>query len=159
MAPLPGLHEILRAAAPTERAGVPGVAVLDAALGRRDAGVQRVEDRVLEPLPRQLREEPLHGVHPRRRGRREVERPVGMARRHGQRPPRAAQRLYLRLLVHREHDGVVGRIDIKADNVADPDLEPRVARDLEASWSPAPILATVRFFNPGIHPGPGRRTG
>ena len=52
MTPPPGLHEILRAAAPPERAGVPGVAVLDAAPDRRDAGVQRVEDRVLEPLPR-----------------------------------------------------------------------------------------------------------
>ena len=59
MAPLPGLHEILRAAAPPERPRVPGVAVLDAALDRRDAGVQQVEDRVLEPLPRRPREEPL----------------------------------------------------------------------------------------------------
>ena len=69
MTPLLGLHEILRAAASPERAGVPGVVVLDAALDSRDAGVKRVEDRVLEPLPHQLREEPLHGIHPRRRGR------------------------------------------------------------------------------------------
>ena len=59
MTPLPGLHEILRAAAPTERAGVPGVAVFNVSPDRRDAGVERVEDRVLEPLPRKLREEPL----------------------------------------------------------------------------------------------------
>ena len=59
MTPLPGLHEILRAAAPPERPCVAGVAVLDAALDRRDAGVKRVEDRVPQPLPRQLREEPL----------------------------------------------------------------------------------------------------
>ncbi|MCY3984982.1 MAG: hypothetical protein OXE85_13835, partial [Roseovarius sp.] len=82
MTPLPGLHEILRAAAPTERAGVPGVVVLDVAPDRRNAGVQRVEDRILQPLTHQLREEPLHGVHhgthPGRRGRREVKRPVGM---------------------------------------------------------------------------------
>ena len=59
MAPLPGPREILRAAAPPERPGVPGVAVLDVSLDSRDAGVQRVKDRVLEPLPHQLREEPL----------------------------------------------------------------------------------------------------
>ena len=45
----------------------------------RDAGVKRVQDLVLQPLPRQLREEPLHGVHPQRRGqRRELEREVKM---------------------------------------------------------------------------------
>ena len=49
MAPLPGLREILRAAAPPERAGVPGVAVFNVSPDRRDAGVKRVEDRVLEP--------------------------------------------------------------------------------------------------------------
>ena len=208
--PFPRLHEILRAAAPTERPRVPGVVVLDVALNRRDAGVQRVKDRVLEPLPHQLREEPLHGVHPRRRGRREVKRPVGMAlqpladlgrpvgrhvvkddvhrgsgldplrdvveegeelrrgvpldrpaddlprgdvegrqkaggavppvvarsrlrmvRRHGQRRLRASQSLYLRLLVHREHYGVVWRIDMQARDIADPDLEPRVPGHLE----------------------------
>ena len=176
MTPLPGLHEILRAAAPPERPRVPGVAVFNVSLNRRDTGVQRVEDRVLEPVPRQLREEPLHGVnhgtHTGRRGWREVERPVGMAlkplvdlgrvvpldrppdnlprddvegrqkaggavppvvvrpdlgmvRRHGQRSLRSSQSLSPRLFVHREHDGVVGRVDIKADNVADLDLEPR----------------------------------
>ena len=184
MAPPPGLHKILRAAAPPERARVAGVAVLDAAPDRRDAGVQRVEDRVLQPPPRRPREEPLHGVHhgthTGRRGRREVKRPVGMVlqpladlgravpldrpthdlprgdvegrqkacgpvptvvvrpglgmvRRHRKRPPRASQSLYLRLLVHREHDGVVWRVDIKAHDIADLELEPRVARDLEAS--------------------------
>ena len=73
MAPLPGHRESLRAAVPPERPRVPGVAVPDAVLDRRDAGVERVEDRVLEPLPRRPREEPLHGVHhgthPGRRGR------------------------------------------------------------------------------------------
>ena len=49
MAPLPGPREILRAAAPPERPRVSGVAALDAGPGHRDAGVQRVEDRVLEP--------------------------------------------------------------------------------------------------------------
>ena len=176
MAPLPGLHEILRAAAPPERPRVAGVAVLDAALDRRYAGVQRVKDRVLEPLPHQLREEPLHGVHhgthTGRRGRREVERRVGMAlqplvhlgravpldrpthdlprgdvqgrqkaggavppvvvrsrlgmvRRHRKRPPRASRRLYLRLLVNGQHDGVVWRIDMQARDVAD--LESRTS--------------------------------
>ena len=56
-----------------------------------------------------------------------------MARRHGQRSPRASRRLSPRLLVHREHDGVVWRVDMQAHDIADLDLEPRVARDLEAS--------------------------
>ena len=59
MTPLPGLHEILRAAAPPERPCVAGVAVFNVSPDRRDAGVKRVEDRVPQPLPRQLREEPL----------------------------------------------------------------------------------------------------
>ena len=63
MAPPKGPRKILRAAAPPERARVPGVAVPDAAPDRRDAGIQRVEDRVLQPLPRRPREDPLHGVH------------------------------------------------------------------------------------------------
>ena len=54
-----------------------------------------------------------------------------MIRRHGQRPPRASQSLYLRLLVHREHYGVVGRVDIQAHDIADLELEPRVPGDLE----------------------------
>ena len=44
MAPPKGPRKILRAAAPPERARVPGVAVPDAAPDRRDAGIQRVED-------------------------------------------------------------------------------------------------------------------
>ncbi|MCY3984425.1 MAG: hypothetical protein OXE85_10980, partial [Roseovarius sp.] len=36
-----------RAAAPPERAGVAGVVVFNVSLDRRDAGVQRVKDRVL----------------------------------------------------------------------------------------------------------------
>ena len=47
-------------------------------LDRRDAFVERVEDRVLEPLPRELGEEPLDGVHPGSRGRSEVKRPIGV---------------------------------------------------------------------------------
>ena len=75
----PRLHEVFRIPAPTERAGVIGNVVLDVALGRRNAIVKRVEDRVLQPLPGQRREEPLHGVHPGRRGRGKVELPVGTA--------------------------------------------------------------------------------
>ena len=37
---------------------------------------------------------------------------------HGKRPLRPPQRLDLRLLVHREDDGVVGRVDIQAHHVA-----------------------------------------
>ena len=56
-----------------------GIVVRDASLDRRDAFVERVEDRILRPLPGQLREEPLDGVRPGRRGRGEAERPVGPA--------------------------------------------------------------------------------
>ena len=45
----------------------------DAAFGRRNALVNRIEDRMLESLPRKLREDPIDGVHPGGRGRREVE--------------------------------------------------------------------------------------
>ena len=38
-------------------------------LDGRDTRVKRVEDGILEPLPGQLGEEPLDGVHPGRRGR------------------------------------------------------------------------------------------
>ena len=79
MASFPRLHEVFRLPAPAERAGVIGVVVPDVALDRRNALVKRVEDSVLQPLPGQLREEPLHGVHPGRRGRGEVELPVGAA--------------------------------------------------------------------------------
>ncbi len=171
-----------------------GIVVRDAALDRRDAFVERVEDRILRPLPRQPREEPLDGVRPGRRGRGEAERPVGAALlpradlgrpvrrdvveddvhrvsgcdplgdRVGEgeellrampvdptlpvatsraasrqvvpcrlqscvrvqawpgftgrgllRPP---ERLYLRLLVYRKDDGMVGRVDAEADDVA-----------------------------------------
>ncbi len=61
--------------APAERTGV----VRDASLDRRDAFVERVEDRILRPLSGQPREEPLDGVRPGRRGRGEAERPVGPA--------------------------------------------------------------------------------
>ena len=52
--------------------------VLGVALNRRDALVERVEDRVFEPRPRKLGEEPLDGTHPRGRGRSEVKRPIGV---------------------------------------------------------------------------------
>ena len=52
------------------------VVVIDVALDGGDARVERVEGCIPEPLPRQLREEALHGVHPGRRGRGEVELPV-----------------------------------------------------------------------------------
>ena len=47
----PRLHEVFELFAPAERAGVIGVVVLDVALNRRDALVERVEDRVFEPRP------------------------------------------------------------------------------------------------------------
>ena len=60
-----------------ERAGVIGIVVLDVALNRRDALVNRIEDGLLEPLAGQLGEEPLDGIHPRGRDRSEVKRPIG----------------------------------------------------------------------------------
>ena len=56
---------------------------------------------------------------------------LGMAGLHRQGPLRPPERLILRLLVHRDDDGVVGRIDVEADDVADFHFEPRVAGDLE----------------------------
>ena len=50
----------------------------DVALDGGDALVERVEDRVSEPLPRELGEETLDGVHPGGRGRSEVECPIGV---------------------------------------------------------------------------------
>ena len=79
MALLPCLHEIFGRLAPAERPGVIGVVMLDVALNRRDALVERVEDRVLESLPRELGEELLDGIHPRGRSRSEMERPIGVA--------------------------------------------------------------------------------
>ena len=55
----------------------------------------------------------------------------GMSGLHRQGRLRPSKRLDLRLLVHRDDDGVVGRVDVKADDVADLQLEPRVAGDLE----------------------------
>ena len=51
--------------------------------------------------------------------------------RHRKRPPHTSQRLSPRLFIHREHDGMVGRADIKADNIADLELEPRIPGHLE----------------------------
>ena len=79
MALLPCLHEVFGRLAPAERPGVIGVVMLDVALNRRDALVERVEDRVLEPLPRELGEETLDSIHPRGRSRSEMECPIGVA--------------------------------------------------------------------------------
>ena len=79
MPSLPRFDAVFRLPAPAERAGVVGVVVRDVSLDRCDTRVQRVEDRILQPLPRQFREDPLDGVHPRGRGRRDVECPVGTA--------------------------------------------------------------------------------
>ena len=57
------LDEVLRVPTPAERAGIVDVVVLDVPLNRRDALVKRVEDRILQPLPGQLREEPLDGIN------------------------------------------------------------------------------------------------
>ena len=76
MSLLPRLHEIFEHPALSERAGIIGVVVLEVALDRRDALVQRVENRVPEPLPRAPREETLDSVHPGCRGRSELKRPV-----------------------------------------------------------------------------------
>ncbi len=206
----PRLHEVFRLLAPAERAGVIGIVVLNVALDRRNALLERAEDRVLEPLPRELGEETLDGIHPRGRGRSEVKRPIGvvlqpfvdlgrlvggnvvehdmnlgsrpdplgdeikegeeflravtldhlagdlsggdikgrhqaggavapvvvsaglgMAGLHRQGRLRPSQCLDLCLLVHRDDDSVVGRVDVEADDVADLQLEPRVAGDLE----------------------------
>ena len=56
---------------------------------------------------------------------------LGMAGLHRQGRLRPSQRLDLCLLVHRDDHSVVGRVDVEADDVADLQLEPRVAGDLE----------------------------
>ena len=50
MASPPRLHKVFRFPAPKERTGVIGIVVLSAAPDRRNALVNRVEDRVLQPL-------------------------------------------------------------------------------------------------------------
>ena len=72
----PCLHEIVGLPAPAERAGINGVASLGTSLGCSDALVERVEDRLFEPLPRELREEHFDGVNSEGGGRSEMERPV-----------------------------------------------------------------------------------
>ena len=198
--------------------------MLDVTLDRRDALVERTADRVPEPLPRKPGEEPLDGVHPRGRGRREVKRPVGvvpqpfvdlgrpvggdvvgddmnlgpgpnplgdgvgergeflravtfdhlagdlsggavapvvmgagpgMAGLHRQGCLRPSQRLDpVRALtrtngvhaltpVHRDDHGVVGRIDVEADDLADLQPEPRVAGDPECPDPVGPEAMTL----------------
>ncbi len=64
----------------------------DAGFHRRDALVKGIEDGVLQPLACQFREAALDGVRPRRRGRREVDCPVGMVREPGMDTGRPAGR-------------------------------------------------------------------
>ena len=79
MPSLPRFDAVFGIPAPAERTGVVGVVVRNISFDRRDAFLQRVENRILQSLPGELREDPLDGVHPRRRGRRDVEGPVGTA--------------------------------------------------------------------------------
>ncbi len=144
-----------------------GIVVRDVSLDGGDARVEGVEDRILQPLPGQPREEPLDGVHPGRRRRGETERPVGPAlrpradpcdetvsrmtctgvpgaipsatgsgkarnscercrwRRRGPRAGRSCVRVPAwpgvtgrGFRVHRENDGMVGRVDTEADDIA-----------------------------------------
>ena len=61
----------------------------------------------------------------RREQRRRAVSPVVMgpsfdlARQHRQQRRRAVQRLNLRLLIHAQHHGMRGRIDVEADDIAD----------------------------------------
>src|SRR5947209_18631840 len=57
--------------------------------------------------------------------------PGGLARPHRQHWLAAVQRLNLALLIDAEHDGVLGRRDIKPDNIADFDNKVRIRRKLE----------------------------
>ena len=149
MPSLPRLDEVFGIPAPAERTGVVGVVVRDVSLDRCDTRVQRVEDRILQPLPRQFREDPLDGVHPRRRGRGDVEGPVGTALQPRVDFDRLVRRDVVADDVHRGfgRDPRGDRIadgeellravpfdrpaDVAADDVADLDRELRVARDLE----------------------------
>ena len=64
MPSFPRLHEILGLPAPAERMDITGIVMLDATLCRRDALAGRIEDGMLESLPREPGEEPVGGVHP-----------------------------------------------------------------------------------------------
>ena len=56
---------------------VVGIVMRDVALGCRDALVERIENRVPVPLPRELGEETLDGIRSRGCARSEVDLPVG----------------------------------------------------------------------------------
>ena len=186
MASLLSLDEVFRLPAPAERTGVVGVVVRDVSLDRRDARVKRVEDRILQPLPRQLREEPLDGVHPRRRGRGEVERPVGTALQPRVDLGRLVRRDVVADDVHRgfgrdprgdrvEEGEELRRavpFDRLADDVADLDREPRVVGHLEGLDLVRPEAVLLQdAVHRGVHhpqlprqrphrpvPGPAHRT-
>ncbi len=196
--------------------GVVGIVVRDASLDGGDARVEGVEDRILQPLPGQPREEPLDGVRPGRRGRGEAERPVepalrpradpgrpvrrnavgddvhrgsgcdplgdrvgegeellravpvdptlpvatsraasrqvvrpcpGVTGRGLLRPP---ERLYLRLLVHRKDDGMVGRVDTEADDIAGHPEGPDPVRPEAVLLQDA--VQTIPGFSAGTRP-------
>ena len=69
-----------------------------------------------------------------------VRRALGQARPHRQDRRRAVQRLDLGLLVHAQHDGALGRVQVEADDVSDLGHELRIAASLNVSarcgWSP-----------------------
>ena len=79
MPSLPRFDAVFGIPAPAEWTGVVGVVVRNISFDRCDAFLQRVENRILQSLPGELREDPLDGVHPRGRGRGDVEGPVGTA--------------------------------------------------------------------------------
>ena len=77
MAFFPRLHQILGYLAPAERAGVVGVVMGDTTLDHCNALVQLVKYRIFQPLPREFGEKLFDRVHPRGRGRGEVNCAVG----------------------------------------------------------------------------------
>ena len=54
-----------------------------------------------------------------------------LARTHGQQRLRAVERLNLRLFIHTENQGTVGRVEVEPDNVADLVDKQRIGRQLE----------------------------
>jgi len=68
--------------------------------------------------------------------------PFHVTQAHGQHRLGAIKGLDLRLLIHREHDGMIGRVQIKTHHIAHLFNEERIARQLEA-------LAAVRLDGEG----------
>jgi hypothetical protein len=60
-----------------------------------------------------------------------MRRALGQPRPHRQDRRRAVQRLDLGLLVHAQHDGALGRVEVEADDVSDLGHELRIARQLK----------------------------